>query len=64
MRMERLLLLWDDLDDWMGMAFHGILHVVHSVLGTCRDVTQAVDDWLGAIEVRSGVAVSEAAPKA
>jgi hypothetical protein len=64
MPMEKLLLVWDDLDDWMGMAWHGLLHVAHSVADAFEDVTRVTGDWLGALEVRSAVAATEAHPKA
>ena len=31
MQMERLLLLWDDLDDVVGLARHGVVHIACAV---------------------------------
>ena len=36
MRMERLLLVWDDLDDVVGIARHATLNAVAGLAGTVR----------------------------
>jgi hypothetical protein len=46
--MEKLLFLWDELDDWMGVVRHQLLHRAHGLAGFAAPLataSSAVSVW-------------------
>jgi hypothetical protein len=61
MRMERLLLLWDDLDDLVGIARHATLNLVGGVAGAGRGAGSRLASWIGGGSLSGAPGLSDTA---
>ena len=50
MPFERLLLLWDEFDDFVGAFRHHILNLVHGLRGLGRDAAGRLSGWMAAAD--------------
>ncbi len=62
--MERLLLLWDEVDELTGAARHATLMLAHNLAGAGQDAFTHVSGWLGTGSLRRAAALGEVSPEA
>ena len=55
--MERLLLLWDELDELYGAAYHLVAALRHDVGTASRGALDLVNGWAGAAQSRVRLAL-------
>lgn len=63
MRFERLLLLWDELDELAGALRHGYLHLAHELKGLGQDVAGRVRPWAAGEGAQGAAVLPETSPE-
>jgi len=51
MHFERLLLLWDELDELTGAIRHSCLHLAHGLSGLRQDLADWTSGWVGSSDL-------------
>ncbi len=64
MPFERLLLLWDEIDEITGAIRHGYLHLAHDLKGLREDLGSWMSGWMGGEAAADVAALPEASPEA